>query len=67
MAPGQACWAVVVALLFLAYKSGSSAGPLPHRKGHALHRQEALALVAVLVRPNRLVCCCFVLQVAYQT
>ena len=52
MPPRHACWAVVAVLIASALQPSSSAATLLHRKGHALHRQEALALVAVLVRPT---------------
>ena len=47
MAPGQFCW--VLALTFIVMAREASAWTLPRKDSQSLRRQEALALVAVMV------------------
>ncbi len=52
MAPGRASWAVAVVVLVLARQADALARALPRKDSQPAQRQEAFALVAVMVRSS---------------
>ena len=49
MAPGQFCWVLALTLTVMAREASANAWTLPRKDSQSSRRQEALALVAVMV------------------